>query len=61
MAEYWEAEYLRLYGEQPPSPEGFDAVMFNRRLREEIEKAAPDGEVTPTLVAQCARKVSGHK
>jgi len=58
---YWAEEYRRLYGEAPPSHEGFDAVVFNRKLKAEVEKAAPDGEVTPTLMAQCARRIEGHR
>lgn len=57
--DYWKDEYRRLYGEAPPSREGFDAVVFNRKLKAEVEKAAPDGEVTPTLMAQCARRAEG--
>lgn len=59
--EYWAGEYRRLYGEAPPAHSGYEAVAFNRALRSEVQRAAPDGEVTPTLFAECARAIIARR
>jgi hypothetical protein len=55
----WADEYLRRYGEPAPALDGYEAVVFNRRMREEMQKAAPDGRVTVAMLAECARKAAG--